>query len=223
MLGLFSRKQTAPIADAERVPAPGTPIEDLCYTVLDTELTGLDVKKDSIVSLGAVRMEGGRILLGNTLERVVSPATRLTSESVLVHGITPADVADKPAIGDALDDLESFCAGCVIVGHFLSLDLAVLNRDLKALSRRPLAQPAVDTWRLHAWIRRQTNGAVRDYGDDGSRDLLFLAKKYQIPVAKAHDALGDAFVTAQLFQRFLRLLPQLGVRTLRELVMIGRP
>jgi hypothetical protein len=33
----------------------------------------------------------------------------------------------------------------------------------------------------------------------------------------------DAFITAQLFQRFLRVLPGLGVRTVKELLRIGRP
>lgn len=200
-----------------------TSIDEACYVVLDTELTGLDVKKDSIVSLGAIRMTGGRIVLGKTLERMVSPETALSSESVLVHGITPSECADKPSIGSVLEELESFCAGCVLVGHFLSLDLAVLNRELKRTFRRTLGNPAVDTWRIHDWVRRQTDPAARDYGDDTERDLFALAKKHHIPVSKAHDALGDAFITAQLFQRFLRSLPSLGVRTLKELLKIGRP
>ena len=41
--------------------------------VVDTELTGLDEKKDSIVSIGAVRMTGGRIELGDMFYRLVSP------------------------------------------------------------------------------------------------------------------------------------------------------
>ncbi|HWR71738.1 MAG TPA: 3'-5' exonuclease [Nitrospirota bacterium] len=223
MLGLFHRTRTTKVAADEAGIDLATPIDEACYVVLDTELTGLDVKRDSIVSLGAIMMTGGRIVLGKTLERMVSPETALSSESVLVHGITPSECADKPSIGNVLEELESFCAGCVLVGHFLSLDLAVLNREFKRTFRRTLGNPAVDTWRIHDWVRRQTDLAARDFGDDAERDLFTLAKKHHIPVAKAHDALGDAFITAQLFQRFLRSLPSLGVRTLKELLKIGRP
>jgi DNA polymerase III epsilon subunit-like protein len=45
------------------------------YVVLDTELTGLDEKKDSIVSIGAVRMHGGSIALGDTFYRLLKPET----------------------------------------------------------------------------------------------------------------------------------------------------
>jgi len=41
------------------IPArSGNAIGQSRYVVMDTELTGLDVKKDSIVSIGAVAMQG---------------------------------------------------------------------------------------------------------------------------------------------------------------------
>jgi hypothetical protein len=33
----------------------------------------------------------------------------------------------------------------------------------------------------------------------------------------------DAFITAQLFQRFLPVLPKFGVTTVKDLLRIGRP
>lgn len=199
------------------------PIEEVCYVVLDTELTGLDVKKDSIVSLGAVKMTGGRISLGKTLERFVSPETALTSSSVLIHGITPSEVEDKPPIGSVLQEFRDFCAGCVVVGHFVSLDLAVLNRECRRHHGDKIDLPAIDTWRIHTWIQYHNSAAARQFRENGDDDLFSLAKKYHIPVAKAHDALGDAFIAAQLLQRFLRLLPGLGVRTLKDLLRIAKP
>ena len=100
------------------------PIGQSRYVVMDTELTGLDVKKDSIVSVGAVAMVGGRIILGETFYEMVSPETALRSESIVVHGIMPSEVVGKPSIGAVLDDFLKFCEGAVVVGHFLSLDLA---------------------------------------------------------------------------------------------------
>jgi len=42
-------------------------------------------------------------------------------------------------------------------------------------------------------------------------------------VEKAHTALGDAYVTAQLFQRFLPLLADAGVTRLTGLLRVGDP
>lgn len=223
MFGLFGINRMLAVEDESKLDLRAG-IDEVCYAVLDTELTGLDVKKDSIVSIGALKMTGGRIHLGKTLELMVSPETALTSASVLIHGITPSDVENKPAIGSALEELRAFCEGCLVVGHFISLDLAILNREAQRLHVRGMDQRAVDTWRIRTWIQNQTCSVARDFRDcGGDSDLFSLAKKFNIPVKQAHDALGDAFVTAQLFQRFLGMLPSLGVRTVKELLKIGKP
>jgi len=219
---LFKRGSRA-VEDEPSFPDPATPIDQCRYAVIDTELTGLDFKKDSIVSIGAVAMTGGSIHLGKTFSEMVSPRTALRSESVVVHNIMPSEVMGKPYADIVIQDLLKFCAGTVVVGHFLSLDLHFLNKELKAVSGRPFPNLVADTWRIHSWIRRQTEAACRDFGESGDRDLFAMAKKYNVPMAQAHDALGDAFMTAQLFQRFLAILPGLGVRTIKELVKIGKP
>ncbi|MCL4538521.1 MAG: 3'-5' exonuclease, partial [Bacteroidetes bacterium] len=40
------------------------PIETYEFVSLDTELTGLDLRRDAIVSIGAVRIEGLQIITG---------------------------------------------------------------------------------------------------------------------------------------------------------------
>jgi DNA polymerase-3 subunit epsilon len=223
MFGFFGIHKALALEDEAELDLRAA-IDEVCYAVLDTELTGLDLKKDSIVSIGAVKMTGGRIHLGKTLDLMVSPETTLTSASVLVHGITPSEVENKPAIGSALAELRKFCEGCFVVGHFVSLDMAILNREARRLDIRGMDQTAVDTWRIHTWVQNQTSAVARDFRDcGGDSDLFSLAKKFNIPVMQAHNALGDAFITAQLFQRFLSVLPSLGVRTVKELLKIGKP
>jgi len=191
---------------------------------MDTELTGLDSKKDSIISVGAVVMQGGRIQLGGTFHEMVSPETAMRSESIVVHGITPSDVANKPDIGVVLEDFLKFCWGSVVVGHFLSLDLAFVNKEMKRLHGRTFPQPVADTLQMHDWMKDQDTGFRRNYGStEENKDLFSLAKKYHIPVSAAHNALMDAYITAQLFQRFLSSLPGLGVRTVKDLLQIAKP
>ena len=99
MLGLFERKDRKLKIDKR------TPVTEASYVVVDTELTGLDEKRDSIVSIGAVRMTGARIELGDTFYRLVSPRTELGSDSVVIHEITPSEVAEQPSIETVLDEL----------------------------------------------------------------------------------------------------------------------
>lgn len=199
-------------------------IGDATYVVVDTELTGLNPKKDSIVSIGAIRMHGGQILLGEQFARTVKPRTSLTAQSVVVHGITPSEVSELPTIDSVIPEFLTFCGGSVVVGHVVSIDLAFLNDELLRISGAKLRNPAVDTHRIHRWLQQHEADACAYYEGNGeATDLFGLAKHHGIPVEGAHDALNDAFVTAQLFQRFLAVLPARGIGTVADLLRIGRP
>lgn len=201
----------------------GVPIGDAGYVVLDTELTGLDIKTNSIISIGAVKMRGAAIELGNVFYKLINPSTEISHESVVIHGITPSDVAEKPSIEKVICELTDFCGDDVIVGHFVSLDMTFINRDMKRICSDVLHNPAVDTRRLYEWIKENTDTFSRHYrGRADELDLFSLAREYGVPVSGAHNALGDAFITAQLFQRFLSMLPALGVSTVRDLLRIGK-
>lgn len=199
-------------------------IADAGYVVLDTELTGLNVKNDSIISVGAVRMSGKRINVGDVFYRLVSPSTEMRHESIVVHGITPSDLQEKPPIETVLYELLDFCGSDIIVGHFLSLDMDFINKAIKRVSGATLYNRLIDTYRLHEWIR-MNDGAFSSHYNGMSEELnLFaLARKYKVPISGAHNALNDAYITAQLFQRFLSFLPGLGVRTLSDLLRVGKP
>ena len=201
-----------------------TILDDAKFVVFDTELTGLNVRRDSIVSLGAVKMVGGRISVGDYFYRVVEPETELTAGSIVIHEITPSEAASSPAIGLILPEFLDFCTDSVLVGHFVSLDLSFINKEMKRLKGSPLLRPAVDTRKLFSWLmKKEDNSCAFDEKKMTAMDLSSLARRYQIPFLKAHNALEDAFVTAQLFQRLLTELPSWGIRTVADLLTIGRP
>lgn len=201
----------------------GLLIEDARYVIFDTELTGLKLRKDSIVSIGAVKMVGGRIHLGDYFYRLVRPETALTGRSVLIHEITPEEVSTCPDIETLLPEFIEFCRDSVLVGHFVSVDLGFVNKELKRLYNRTLQSPAVDTQRIYRWLAQQReNGCAYHEGRIEELDLTSLAGRYRIPVGRAHNALDDAYMTAQLFQRFLAELPGAGIRTVADLIRIGR-
>lgn len=199
------------------------PIGSCKYVVMDTELTGLDPKRDSIVSIGCIKMTGSKIELGQTFYKVVKPVTALTSKSVLVHGITPSEAERSPSIENILSEFLSFCKDSIIVGHFLFIDLMFLNKEVKRLYDRHIENPLVDTLRIYRWIKEHGDAGKHFFRGNEDDDLFSIAKKYDIPVLDAHNALMDAFITAQLFQKFLTFLPELGVRTVKDILKVGRP
>lgn len=199
-------------------------LKEADFVVFDTELTGLNPKKDSIVSIGAVRMRGDRIMLGSTFYGLVHPRTALTAESVVIHEITPAEAAGSPEIEALLPEFADFCGNAVLAGHVVSIDLGFVNREMKQLYGKALLNRSVDTRTLYQWVRKKEEDACAFHGGlPESDDLFALAKKYHIPVQQAHNALGDAFVAAQLLQRLLCELPKWGITTLGDLLKIGRP
>lgn len=209
----------------EKNPQPGaaTPLAEADYVAVDTELTGLDEKKDDIVSLGALRMKGGTIEMGDTFYRLVKPASALTAASVVIHEITPSEVVLKPVIDTVLAEFVQFLRGAVVVGHFVSIDLSFLNRELRRISGRPLLSPALDTYVLYEWLDRRQSPHPAFATPLKDRKLYEVARRFDIPVSGAHNALMDAFLTAQVFQRLIPLLMRAGIRTIGELLSIGNP
>lgn len=216
MFGLFNKKKK-PVLDESM------PVSDVRYVVVDTELTGLDEKKDSIVSIGAVRMVGGAINLGDQFYRLVSPKARLKADSVCIHEITPSEVAEQPGIEAALEEFLAYAGNDVLVGHFISIDLSFLNREMKRIHGRGLPNPALDTFSIYAWLRKRQRARDCFTTAIAGYRLYDIIKCFDIPVRGAHNAIMDAFATAQLFQRFVPHLAEAGVQDIGELLKIGTP
>jgi DNA polymerase III subunit epsilon len=205
-----------------RSPVPrSTPLRDVRFVVLDTELTSLDKRTNRLLSVGAIAMRGPRILLGEQFYRVVNPGVDIPATSIVVHGLRPEDVAQGEAPDTVLNELREFLAHSVLVGHFVGIDAHVLNKELRAIGGS-LAVHALDTARAFHWLMLQK--ALGDGHDHVSAalDLPSVAAHYGIAVHDAHHALVDAFVTAQVWQRIVADFEAAGVTTLGRALRIAR-
>ena len=199
------------------------PIGDADFVAFDTELTGLDFKRDSIISVGAVRLRGGRILPGQSFYRLVRPDSELKSQGVVIHELTHSDLEKADPASEVLKDFVEFIGDAVLIGHFVFIDVNFVTRAMKRLFGIGLQSPAVDTSSLHDWLYENDSRFARHHsGMTLKTDLFSLARKYGIEVEKAHNAMYDAYITAQLFQRFLPFLPECGVRNVKDLISMSK-
>ena len=197
-------------------------LEDVSYVAIDTELTGLNEKNDSIVSIGAVKMRGGRIELGRSFYRLVNPATALTASSVIIHEITPSQVVHRPEINSVLSEFLDFCGDDVIVGFCVDIDMEFLNRDTRLMAGHAIQNPVLDIYAIREWItKREALRGVEDLKMPRQYKLYDIARHFGISVNGAHNAMIDAFITAQIFQRFIPVLIASGISTLEELLKLS--
>ena len=198
-------------------------IEDAGYVVVDTELTGLDGRKDSIVSIGALHMKGGRLDLSDTFYRLVKPRTDLSAESVVIHEITPGEVLHKPDIGAVISEFIEFCGGDIIVGYCLDIDMAFLNREKKRISGTLFQNLLLDIRPLFEWARSKETFKQKACASLPAQCKLYdMAKCLGIPFNGAHNAMVDAFVTAQIFQRIIPVLAVSDTRTVGDLMALSK-
>ncbi|MBY0430864.1 MAG: 3'-5' exonuclease, partial [Rhodospirillales bacterium] len=193
-------------------PSPDTPLEALSVLVLDTETTGLDVRTDRIVAVGAVRLHGDRVYRGVTLDRLVNPGCTISTRSIAIHGITDYMVADAPRVAEVLPDLHEMMRNTVVVGHNIGFDLAMLRRS---------AGEAGLEWRDPPWLDTLLLAAALE-PDAEDFNLESLALRLAVNVSGRHTALGDSFVTAEVYVRLIPRLAKVGVRTWGQAVEFSR-
>ncbi len=195
-------------------------ISEAKYVAIDIELTGMDESRDSIVAVGAIRMTGGRIELGETFYRLMRRREDRedTSAAVSAPGAT---LLLEDDIAQPLSELIFICGNDVLVGHLISTDLAFLERELKRLLGMEVSNPAVDTYKLYHWLRRREGTGAGHPSEEVK--LHEVAARLGIAVPGSRNAVTDAFITAQVFQRLMPMLIKEGVRTIGQLLRIGDP
>jgi DNA polymerase-3 subunit epsilon len=199
-------------------------IKETEFVAFDTELTGLDFKHDSIISIGCIKLHGSTILPAQTFYRLVKPECELKHKSVVVHELTHTDLECAEDLLEVIKDFINFIGDAVLIGHFVHIDLNFVNKPLQQAYHVSLKNPALDTSTLHDWLYENDSKFAKHFkGMTLKSDLFSMAKKYGIEGGKAHNAFSDAYITAQLFQRFVPFLPGCGIKTVKELLKVARP
>ena len=168
------------------------------WVALDCETTGLDVRNDRIISIGAVRIVGNRLLTSQRLELLVRPERPLNIDSMRVHLLREHDVAQGIDPAQAMRLLLEFIGSRPLVGYYLEFDVALINREIRPLLGVGLPQEMIEVSALYYNFKnRQLPLDVR--GGNIDLRLATLMTDLALPQRNAHDALNDAVMAGLAF------------------------
>lgn len=192
---------------------PDRPWREVDLLVVDLETSGLDPRRDEILSFGAVLVSGGRLLAGSATYGLARPQRPVPPSSVVVHALREADLAGAPPLSAVAERLAGLLDGRLLVAHSAWVELGFLGRALAGVGCR-LAGPYLDTAAL-----ARACGMV---GPRGEPDLEGLAGRLGLPVHGTHHALGDALTTGTVLLALATRLERAGRGSARDLWAITR-
>ena len=174
---------------------------DVRFVVLDSETTGLDARKDRLITIGAVAVHNDEILLEDSFEALIKIEHNL--RSVTVHGITRDESQDGLDEPEALRQFLDYLGDGVIVGHHIMHDVETLNVAYERHWGFELKNRSLDTMDLT--LNLEQDGAFAGQPEIRSFSLDSLCELFDVKPHDRHTAPGDAFITAQIFLRLLAL------------------
>jgi DNA polymerase III subunit epsilon len=162
--------------------------------VFDTETTGLNTKKDAVLSIGAVKVKGDRILTSESFEIFLKPSKEISVESIKIHHIRPCDLEHAIEPLEGAKKFLDFIGNRPLVGYYLEFDMAMMNRLIKPWLGCELPHKQIEISGLYfdnkiALIPQ------------GNIDLRFdtILRDLNIPRMGQHNALNDAIMTAMVY------------------------
>ena len=190
-----------------------TPIEEVRFIVLDSETTGFDIQRDRMITIGAVAVCQGEILLHDSFEVMLKLSHNMAS--VTIHGITRDEAREGMEEAEALELFLPYLRDGVIVGHHIGHDVQFLNKAFERHFDIQFKNRSLDTMDL--MLRLHEDGAFSDLAAPQEFSLDSLCQMFGITTHDRHTAGGDAFLTAQVFIRLYRAAATIGYTTLGHL------
>jgi DNA polymerase III subunit epsilon len=183
-------------------------LDGASYVAFDTETTGLHpYRGDEITAIGAVIVEGNRILDQPQFYQLVNPGRPVSKQSREITGLTDEMLQDQPRIGKVLLDFLTFAGPRILLAHNAPFDLAFINNKLGESIGRRITNPVIDTVLL----------ATALYYSLGDYTLENLADHFDLSLEGRHNALADARIAASLYLKLLPDLKAKGVTNLPQL------
>lgn len=178
----------------EKEPDPSKPKR---YVVFDCETTGLDHRKDVILSIGAVAVINSSVIVNDSLELFLKQDI-YKPEVASIHGILKEGKEEKIVEAEAVIRFLEFIKNATLIGHNVNFDIEMINQALKRLDVGKLKNDSMDTDAMYQ--------KFKGLQEDQHSTLDELCKVLKVERSDRHTASGDAFITALVFLKLKRRL-----------------
>lgn len=158
--------------------------------VVDVETTGLSLKDDQLIAIGAVAIHAGRIVYADSFEVLLRQEAASDKANILIHGIGGTAQRNGLPPEDALLDFLEFLDGAPLFAFHVAFDETMLRKAYKKF----LGLDFNHTWADLAYLMPEffPQQAKKYHALD---DWL---QHFSIGNDARHNALADALATAQL-------------------------
>jgi len=182
------------------------------YVVVDTETTGLDVRRDRVIAIGAATVAGLRLRFSECFEIVLRQDRASATSNILIHGIGGqaqlGGVEPRAGMVDFLD----FIGKAPLVAFRAEFDAAMLERASRSLLGVALDRPWIDlAFLLPALFPGRECRTLEDW-----------LVEFAVLAGERHHAVADALATAQLLQVALVAADRQGMRTAADLLSMQK-
>lgn len=183
-------------------------IDEEVYVVFDLETTGLNSHSNEIIEIGAVKLNGTRIV--DRYSKFVKPEGKIPQKITELTGITEDMVIDAESIETVLLEFLDFIGDATLVAHNSNFDMGFIRRESKRVLNRELENSVIDTLTMARDIYPQ----LKNYG------LKSLTKHLGVSLESHHRAVDDSQATANMFVIFLEKYIEKGAITLNDMKKI---
>lgn len=192
----------------EIAPGAGSQSLDGTYVVFDLETTGFSPIQDKIIEIGAVKVERG--VITERFSTFVNPKIPIPFKITQLTSITDDMVVDAETIDVVLPKFLDFIGDAVLVAHNAGFDVSFIEQNCRyqEIEREFIS---LDTVAL-ARVLLPTLSKYK---------LNVVAKALNISLENHHRAVDDAGATAEIFVRFVEMLKEREIDTLKELNQFG--
>jgi len=185
-------------------------LDEVNLVVVDVETSGLDPRRDRLLAIGACKLRGRRLCVGEGFERIVFQEQMCSRDNILVHGIAPSEQKQGVPPEDALMDFLDYAGKYVLVAYHAYFDRTVLDRAARAA----LGTGFTNLWLDLAYLAPALCPEARL--PHASLDEWLT--RFDIRVRSRHRAMDDVLATGELLLIMVHRALRRGITTIGELV-----
>ncbi len=187
-------------------PSPITPLDELAFTFVDVETTGLDpATGDRVCEIALLRVQGDREIA--RFESLVHPQRPMRPDALAVHGITDAMLVGAPIFATLLPQIHALLQDAVLVAHNARFDMGFLRHEWQLAGHTFPFLAVADTLALAQARYRFPHNS-----------LGAIASELGVAPTALHRAMADVCTTWQVWQRFVADMRQEGPVTLAHVL-----